>query len=241
MTGHLLLSMLLAIGGFADGHAIQPPGEFHGDEPVARDGEHWLALRRDALVDEASLVPVTLVVAAVEDAVLDQAGQRTGRSVQAREGHDDVVMFLRGGQLVPGPVATAAIEPLANDGPHRIEQAIEFEGLRHALRSDCLPAPAAPGDTQQRFDCAITLEAGGRTQVLVRMGGYAERDDLPRLGDDASPAVLFAGDLDGDGRLDLLFDTTDHYNLSRPTLFLSAPAQAGELVREVARFESVGC
>ncbi|MET0807665.1 MAG: hypothetical protein ABWX93_02785, partial [Pseudoxanthomonas sp.] len=61
------------------------------------------------------------------------------------------------------------------------------------------------------------------------------------LGDDASPTLLFAGDLDRDGKLDLIFDGTDHYNVSRPTLFLSSPAGQGELLHEVARYESVGC
>ena len=46
----------------------------------------------------------------------------------------------------------------------------------------------------------------------------------PSLGDDASPTLLFAGDLDRDGKLDLIFDTTDHYNVRRPTLFLSSQA-----------------
>ncbi|WP_158636362.1 hypothetical protein [Aerolutibacter ruishenii] len=44
-----------------------------------------------------------------------------------------------------------------------------------------------------------------------------------------------------DGRLDLVFDTTDHYNLLRPTLFLSSRAAAGELVGQVAQYQSVGC
>ena len=82
----------------------------------------------------------------------------------------------------------------------------------------------------------------GREQVLVRMDGYAESAGAaPLLGDDAMPALLFAGDLDRDGELDLLFDTTDHYNVSRPALFLSSQAGPGELLGEAARYESVGC
>jgi hypothetical protein len=76
----------------------------------------------------------------------------------------------------------------------------------------------------------------------MRMDGHANAPgEAPWLGDDATPALLFAGDLDRDGVLDLLLDTTDHYNLSRPTLFLSSQAGTGELLREVARFVAVGC
>ena len=39
----------------------------------------------------------------------------------------------------------------------------------------------------------------------------------------------------------LLFDVTDHYNLSAPTLFLSGAAGEGELVRAVAEQRSTGC
>ena len=232
--GSLLLAMMLATGGYA----LQPPGQFHGDEPVARDGERWLALRTDGTL--AALEPATLTIAQVEDPVLDEPGQRTGRSVDAREGSEGVVAFLRGGRLAPGPVEVADIEALNDDARHPIDEAIVFQGLRHRLRSTCRPRGTKTGG-QQQFDCAITLEAKGRTQTLVRMQGYAENDARVWLGDDASPTLLFAGDLDGDGRLDLIFDITDHYNLSRPTLFLSSPAAAGELLREVARFESVGC
>ena len=53
--------------------------------------------------------------------------------------------------------------------------------------------------------------------------------------------LKFAGDLDGDGKLDLLIDTTHHYNLSEPTLFLSSQAKDGELVHNVASFRTTGC
>ena len=40
--------------------------------------------------------------------------------------------------------------------------------------------------------------------------------------------------------LDLMFDTTDHHNVRRPTLFLSMQAAPGELLGIVAQFPSVG-
>ena len=83
---------------------------------------------------------------------------------------------------------------------------------------------------------------GGRAQALSRLTGYLEPGaGAISLGDDASPVLLFAGDLDRDGKLDLIFNTTDHYNVSRPTLFLSSQAKSGELLGEVAHYESVGC
>ena len=82
---------------------------------------------------------------------------------------------------------------------------------------------------------------GAHRQVLAKMSGYRSPEGIDILGDDATPRLLFAGDLDRDGRLDLILDTTWHYNVSRPTLFLSTLAREGELVREAAANESVGC
>jgi hypothetical protein len=94
---------------------------------------------------------------------------------------------------------------------------------------------------QPLFDCELRLAQGARHQVLAHMDGYADAPGQIRLGNDAVPKVIFAGDLDGDGALDLIFDITDHYNIARPTLFLSSGAQSDAFVREAARYESVGC
>lgn len=54
--------------------------------------------------------------------------------------------------------------------------------------------------------------------------------------------ILFAGDIDGDGRLDLIIDTSNHYNVSTPTLYLSKPAtKEGKIIKPVGVFGSVGC
>ncbi len=53
--------------------------------------------------------------------------------------------------------------------------------------------------------------------------------------------VLFAGDLDGDGFPDLIIDTINHYNGSRPTLYLSKPARGNDLLKIMGWHVSVGC
>ena len=87
---------VLVTGGFA----IQPPGQFHAGEAVARDGERWLALRVDG--HDAALMPVMLRVGMVEDALVDEPGQRTGRAVSSGVDDDRIVAFLRGDGLQVG-------------------------------------------------------------------------------------------------------------------------------------------
>ena len=59
--------------------------------------------------------------------------------------------------------------------------------------------------------------------------------------DEAQWVLLWAGDLDGDGRLDLYMNLSTHYNVSARRLFLSSAAASGALVREVAVFQTTGC
>lgn len=59
--------------------------------------------------------------------------------------------------------------------------------------------------------------------------------------DDHQIAIWFAGDIDGDTIPDLIIETSYHYNLLRPTLYLSKPAQKGELLKVMGMFSSAGC
>lgn len=223
--------------------SLQPPGEFHGDEPVARHGEHWLALRRND--QEAALVAARLTVTPVFDAVLDAPGDSSGRAVASDAGDEQVITFLRGPGLRSGPVLAAEVEEMAavvGDAP---AWHLHLGGHAYRIATRCRVAGAgrdADSAAPDAIQCEVTLHhADGRQQTLVRMGGYRDTASILRPGDDATPALLFAGDLDRDGRLDLVFDTTDHYNVSRPTLFLSSAARDGELVGAAAQYQSVGC
>ncbi|WP_162255253.1 MULTISPECIES: hypothetical protein [unclassified Lysobacter] len=221
--------------------ALQPPGQFHGDEPVARDGETWLALRASA--ESASLTPTRLRVQASEDPILDAPGQTSGRRVSSALEPDpdaegaQVVAYLRGGALAAGAVSPARILE-RSQGVAPPGYRIDLAGRDHRIRTQCTPKR---GSQAYARDCAVVLVApDGAEQVLMRVEGRREAD-LLLLGDDASPELLFAGDLDRDGRLDLIFDVSDHYNVTRPTLFLSSQARDGELLHAVSTYESVGC
>ena len=78
----------------------------------------------------------------------------------------------------------------------------------------------------------LKLFHGGETQIVV---------SIPFFTMEAPPSLIWAGDIDGDGMLDILFDLGGHYNVSQPTLFLSSMADGGDFVTKVAELRRVGC
>lgn len=226
-----MLSLLLAFA-LPGAHALQPPGTFHQGEAVARHGERWFALRVRA--DDARLDTTRLRVNTVFDELLDAEGQATGSEVGSDKA--DVLTYLRGTGLHAGPVVQALIEDTAGDSG-LVAQTLTLGDKAYRLATRCEVAVAEGG-----FMCGIMLIEGERSQTLVRMTAQSvEGRPGLMLGSDASPHLIFAGDLDRDGKLDLIFDTTDHYNLSRPVLFLSGAAEGDELLHAVAEHSAVGC
>jgi hypothetical protein len=57
---------------------------------------------------------------------------------------------------------------------------------------------------------------------------------------DNAVELRWAGDLDGDGKVDLLFEDRG-YNWSSLRLFLSTAAKPGQIVGEVGQFYQTGC
>jgi hypothetical protein len=62
-----------------------------------------------------------------------------------------------------------------------------------------------------------------------------------RVFDDEFFDILWLGDIDGDDKLDFLFDSSRHYNANHLQLFLSSFAKEENIVGLVAELISVGC
>lgn len=104
--------------------------------------------------------------------------------------------------------------------------------------------PALGGDAPvQLGDATLTSTPHGKTgrQLVLARGGVAQVLYQFDDGDTDGWALRWAGDLDGDGKLDLLLTADHHYSVSTLRLFLSSRAKKGQLVREVATFRTTGC
>lgn len=228
-----LLAALAAAAAPSPG--LQLPGLFHGDETVARDGEHWLALIDGT--EGVRLQAVRVSVQPAHDPVLDDEDGRSGRIVESASGLGGaVVAYLHGPGLQARPVIRATIEDLPGQAGQGAS-VLRLAARTYRLETQCTP----DASIRDAYRCTIQLVEGARHQTLAEMAGTRMADAGIALGDDASPHLIFAGDLDGDGALDLLYDRSDHYNVAAPTLFLSGAAAAGELVHPVVEQRTTGC
>lgn len=129
-----------------------------------------------------------------------------------------------GMQRYPRPASEGTMETLIrlDDG----QSAILLPRLRQ-------PAPPQPGDTAEQAGDEVFLElrAGGLRQPFEAFA-FDMGDLHPLRGQDY---LLWAGDLDGDGKLDLLLRFAERgWNT---VLYLSSRAAPGQLVGEAGRFQ----
>lgn len=249
------LSIGALVVGFADAaspasaDAIQPLGAFHHGEAVARDGDTWLTLWRAGEHGAARLTQTRVRVARVYDPISDAEGQRTGEEVSVpvpADGREIPLMLLRSNRVRVGAVETAVVEERSADG--LLAYDFRLNGQASRLDTVCAPEPTSErigvGELP-RGACRWVFSADGHErQTLLELSAAQVLVDghaTWSLDSDASPHLLFAGDLDRDGRLDLIIDATDHYNLSLPTLFLSSAAGPGQFLRRVSEHRAVGC
>jgi len=129
----------------------------------------------------------------------------------------------------PAPLQPGESVPLAlQSGPP--EGAIR-------ITAESVPAPKPSGDAISTApNCRLVLHSGSGENALkqVLYTGFQNEVEGPRL--------LWAGDLDRDGRVDLFYNFGEHYTETKLMLFLSSAARAGEIVGLVAQWSgSCGC
>jgi hypothetical protein len=205
----------------ADPAALLLPGEYRAGESGAKAGQHWFAL----VVDEehSALVDTPVAVEPAADPVFgDQPGERVAAPALASA---PLVLLRNLPLLRAGDVVTVLAEPkdLARDLPLMM-----FLNSAEAYRLTLDCGPMKGDRTRER--CTLAFARGGRQQVLARFEGSRGESGQRVLGTDAAPALLWAGDVDRDGRLDLLLDLSDHFDVGATSLLLSTAAGPGELV-----------
>lgn len=194
------------------------PNQYHSNEAPTEPGTGWLALVTAGGVWR--LEPTEVRATRVVDPVVDgEEGQKTG--IQISSDHETALTLLRIPGIKPGKVDPPDMKFKSN--PREISIAggplkISFKGADYVIE------PTKAG---------IFLKKGTRQMLLA---------ELPQENSENTNAasLLWAGDLDGDGQIDLLFSYSGE-NKFGACLYLSAGASKDALVRQAACHGGVGC
>ncbi len=197
---------------------------FHGDEISARTGEEWLGLFASSTGFE--LRKTRLRVRRAYDAVVDNPGTMTGKSISVSDQVEPLFLVRNADRLRAGPVTTlrAAKEKWEFQEDLQLKKGFAetyvLEGKEYKLQV-----------TGTADDPLLVLESDGYREIIFH---------VQQIGD-ATWNLIWVGDLDGDGKLDIYADLPTFYNFSQRRLFLSSEADPGKLVKQVALFHTSGC
>ena len=197
-------------------------GPLHESEVIGKTGELWFGLYSDSLTFELRESRVTITDSQTVGGLYD----RFVTTDQAAK----PLFLLRGvNGLSNRPVLTVLATPT-------FIHPAESKSMQFG-ESTYYSVAAFGQAVDETVDVVITdytirLRKGRQSQIIA---------SFKWIGSDKHPTILWVGDLDGDARLDLLMDSSTHYNLITYTLFLSSVAGNGNLVEQVASFTRGGC
>jgi hypothetical protein len=216
-------SIAIAAG---EGVYLLEPTSYHNDE-VTKEWENlrWYGVFK--LPDGAFEVRATRIsIEQTRDDLVDDEGAETGWQVKVAD--KDTALFLVGGKITLTPKKTTGKAP-----EYQILQPDSLLTLdrQYRLKASGGSRPYKDWDEKEVFNYGLQLIGGGRQQKLL--------SDYKFIGD--GPYVVWHGYLDDDAVPDLLIDCKLDYNQRILVLFLSSRAGAGQMVRPVAKMESVGC
>ncbi len=199
-------------------------GKFHGGEAKVANGSSWLGLTPTD--DGLQWRPMRIVTKTVKDECIDQEGQRTGVEVGVVGSRP---LFLVQGLIPPkSPVKTCMYAP---DG-FTIPDDSEIEFPCHGVRGYGFRVIYRQVEYHGAVPVQLWLDRYEGKQLLF---------EWPNESLDPHNQLIWAGDLDGDGHMDLLMDLSEHYDVTQWTLFLSSGRRPGNFLEKVAVFRTIGC
>ena len=197
-------------------------GIYHGSDVNPNSCLKWYGLFETQ--NGFALKAVRLDVRAVRHTLVDTAGQKTGKKLSIQPSGETV--FLVG---TDRPLKEGSVE-----GDRLTRPPAELTPGDNPLK----PGKQIPLSLQEK-DYTLSLMKDGAQLVLKN--GEKSQTLLPDVGRFDTPSVVWYGDLDRDGELDLLLDEGKE-NLRMWLLFLSSEVwEEWELVGGAARWMVTGC
>jgi hypothetical protein len=198
---------------------ILAPGEYHDGEAPKVPGIGWFALQiQDG---RWQLVPTELKSERVKDLLLDEGEQKTGVKISSL--HQDAIAFLRMPALKPGLVNAVKNMPFKKDAPLHIAPKQKPVRIYFNRQPYVIEASSS----------YVTITNGEQSTVLEQLD-YGEDSELNRF------HLVWAGDLDQDGKLDLITSHTA-YSAGALCVYLSSQASKNNVLEQVDCHSGAGC
>jgi hypothetical protein len=208
-------------------------GTFHSDEVWdGADREKWFGLFRGKT--GYYIAETKIKTERINDDILDKAGEKTGWKVQTVNKDTSIILmgrlsFLRRHNLNGAVLSKDQIFPC--DTVRITYLGIDYNLYATGGKKKLIDNPDWFEVWNYKLFMTATIKGQIHKSLLVSQPNF----------DDQMINIIFAGDIDGDGILDLVIDTSRHYNATSPTIYLSRPAEKGEIVKPVGGHTSVGC
>lgn len=207
-------------------------GQFHEEEVSGEDGNRsWYGLfinKEGYYLDSTSIITKK-----VKDLVVDDEGQITGWEVKTNN-TDTSLLLIAGVDGLAKKTITPAVLSKQEILPGE-KVSFTYNGIVYTLYATGDKKKETNSDsyiiTSYQLFLQVTINGADRKQLLVSA----------RILDDTMISILFAGDIDGDTIPDLIINTSWHYNVEAPTLYLSKPADKNQLLKIMGMHVTTGC
>nr|WP_314861166.1 hypothetical protein [uncultured Undibacterium sp.] len=221
----LLLGVFIPMASAVDSipTEIMQVGTFHGGEVPNVAGRNWFALMVDG--QHAELKTAAPKIKTVFDGIMDDEKNKasySGKQVEMK-GPEPFMLIRREG-LKTGVIKQASISATDNG------QTIIFDNAKYTVQHQC----QKKGKGEEFQACKVYLVGNGINQWLGNTMENGESDFAETI------SVSWAGDIDRDGKIDLIIEKS-RYNNSDTVLLLSSAAKAGKHLLEVAKLSRQGC
>ncbi|MCF8254856.1 MAG: hypothetical protein K9I36_15760 [Bacteroidia bacterium] len=209
-------------------------GIFHEEEVWGNaDKEKWFGLFKG---NAAYYIAETeLKTTKVNDQIVDEnENEKTGWEVQTVNTDTSIILMEGLNFLTPRNVQQAVLskDQIFPGDTLRINYlGIDYEIFAIGGKKKVQDDPEWFEVWNYKLYLTATIKGQQHTSLLVAQPNFS----------DQMINIIFAGDIDGDGILDLIIDTSRHYNATSPTIYLSRPAGNGEVVKPIGGHTSVGC
>lgn len=215
---HFATLITLAINQLAHASEIIQPRDYHAHEAGVKRGLSWLALQ--PFKGKWRLLAAHPRFISIPDVI-------AGEGTRVKSDVKNALVLLADKNLKAGMLGKSLIDSSPSASHEQWYENTRLPNVGQARNFTLNGRSYTLKNTQGK----LQLISAGLSQYLF---DYSEEME-------SNAEIVWVGDLDRDGRLDLIIDASEHYNVGELRLYLSSVAPSGSLLKLVASRRTTGC